>query len=96
VAASRLQAAPVTNPATAAPPPASKPKLSFKAQRELEELPMRIEALEAQIAGFTAKMAEAGYFQRDAAAVTADNAALAAAQAALDAAYARWEELEGN
>ena len=75
---------------------AVKPKLSFKAQRELDELPQRIAALEAKLAGFTARMAEPGYFQRDAAAVTADNVAMAAAQAELDAAYARWEELEGG
>ena len=93
-APSKPQAAQAATPATPAPPSASKPKLSFKAQRELEELPGRIEALEAQIAGFTAKMAEPGYFQRDAAAVTADNAALAAAQRQLDDAYARWEALE--
>ena len=95
-AASRPQAVQAANPAASAPPAVSKPRLSFKAQRELEELPLRIETLEAQVAGFTAKMAEAGYFQRDAAAITADNAALAAAQAELDAAYSRWEALEAG
>ena len=89
-------ARPQAAPAASATPTAPKPKLSFKVQRELDELPQRIAALEAQLTGFTARMAEPGYFQRDAAAVTADNVAMAAAQADLDAAYARWEELEGG
>ena len=59
-------------------------------------MPARIDALEAQVAAFTARMAEAGYYQRDVAAITADNAALAAAQAELDAAYSRWGELEAG
>ncbi|HMT38443.1 MAG TPA: ATP-binding cassette domain-containing protein, partial [Thermomonas sp.] len=80
--------------AAAAPP--ARVKLSYKEARELEQLPQRIEALEAQVTGFTARMGEAGYFQREAAAIAADNAALASAQAALDAAYARWEQLEGG
>ena len=80
----------------AAPLAPAKAKLSYKDARELEQLPARIEALEAQVAGFTARMADPGYYQRDAAAITADNAALATAQAELDAAYLRWEQLEGN
>ena len=80
--------------AVAAPP--ARVKLSYKEARELEQLPQRIEALEAQVAGFTARMGEAGYFQREAAAIAADNAALASAQAELDAAYGRWEQLEGG
>ncbi len=87
-------------PVPAKPPAASaapaKAKLSYKDARELEQLPQRIEMLEAQVAGWTARMGEAGYFQREAAAIAADNAALAAAQAELDAAYARWEQLEGG
>ena len=74
----------------------AKKKLSYKDARELEQLPARIEVLEAQIADSTARMAEPGYYQRDAAAITADNAALAAAQAELDAAYQRLEALESG
>ncbi len=79
--------------ALAAPP---KRKRSFKEQRELEELPQRIEALDASIAGFTARMADPDYYQRNAAAITADNVELARVQAALDAAYARWQELDAG
>ena len=81
---------------TVAPPAPVRTKLSYKDARELEQLPARIEVLETQVAAFTARMADPGYYQRDAAAITADNAALAVAQAELDAAYARWEQLEAG
>ena len=71
-------------------------KLSFKEQRELDELPQRIEALEGRIGASTARMADPDYYQRDAAAITAENAALADEQAALDAAYARWQQLDAR
>jgi ATP-binding cassette subfamily F protein uup len=70
-------------------------KLSYKDARELEQLPARIEALEAKIAAKTGAMNEPAFFQRDAGAIHADTAALAAAQRELDSAYARWAELEG-
>jgi ATP-binding cassette subfamily F protein uup len=92
----RPPAAPVAQPAVPAAPAAARPRLSFKEQRELDELPGRITKLEAQLADFTARMAGPGYFQRDAAVVAADNTAMAAAQADLDAAYVRWEQLEGG
>jgi len=101
----RQRVEPVSAPApkpeaktVAAPAPSVQParaKLSYKDARELEQLPARIEALETQLAGFTERMADPGYYQRDAVAIAADNAAMAAAQHALDAAYARWEQLEG-
>ncbi len=75
---------------------AARAKLSFKDQRELEALPARIERLEADVAGFGARMHEPDFFQRDAAAINADNAAMASLQADLDAAYQRWEQLEGR
>ena len=83
---------------TAAPVAASQPKAkrSFKELKELEQLPLRIEALETQLATMTARMAEPGYYQRQADLVTADNIAMAATQAELDAAYLRWEALEGS
>ena len=85
-------------PEAASPIPvaSAKKKLGYKETRELEALPGRIETLEADIAGHTARMNKPAYFQRDAAAVQADNDALAAMQAALDAAYARWQELDGD
>ncbi|AXA84123.1 ABC transporter ATP-binding protein [Lysobacter oculi] len=85
-------------PEAASPIPvaSARKKLGYKETRELEALPGRIEALEADIAQHTARMNEPAYFQRDAAAVQADNDALAAMQAELDAAYVRWQELDGD
>ena len=76
------------------PPAAARRRLSYREARELEELPARIETLEARVASLTAQLGEPGFYQRDGSAITAHNAALAAAQAELDAAYARWESLE--
>jgi ATP-binding cassette subfamily F protein uup len=82
--------------ATAAPAAAPvKRKLSYKDARELEALPGRIEALEAQVAQMTDQMNDPAFYRRDSAAINAHNAGLAQAQADLDAAYARWAELDG-
>jgi ATP-binding cassette subfamily F protein uup len=86
--------------AAPAPPPAPAPvpvkrKLSFKDQRELELLPVRIERLETEIGERTAAMNEPSFFQQDSAAIVQANEALARLQAELDSAYARWSELEG-
>lgn len=74
---------------------AARRKLGYKEQRELEQLPARIETLEGQVEAMTAAMAAPSFFARDAAAVQADTQKLAATQAELDAAYARWAELDG-
>jgi ATP-binding cassette subfamily F protein uup len=74
----QVNAAPATNrlsreggdpgrqPAKAAAPP--KRRLSFKDQKELEQLPARIEQLEAQVATLTDAMHDPTFFQRDSAA----------------------------
>jgi len=79
-------------PASAVVP--AKRKLSYKVERELEQLPLRIEALENSIAEMTQAMNEPAFYQRGRAGIDAHNQALAAAQVELDAAYARWSELE--
>jgi len=90
-----------TRPATAQPnapaetAAASKKKLSYKDQRELEQLPARIEALEADIAARSDAMNDPAFYQQDSAAILAANQQLAGLQAQLDAAYARWSELDG-
>ncbi len=73
---------------------ATRRKLSFKEQRELELLPARIESLEADIASRTAAMNQPSFFQRPGAAIVADQQALSDAQSALDQAYARWAALD--
>ncbi len=76
-----------------APAPARR-KLTYKDQRELEQLPARIEQLEAEVAALTEAMHDPAFYQRDGAAITAHTQRLTDTQAALDTAYARWEELE--
>ncbi|MBC7991336.1 MAG: ATP-binding cassette domain-containing protein [Luteimonas sp.] len=75
-------------------PPQPRRKLSYKVERELEQLPLRIEALETSIAEMTQAMNEPAFYRRDRPAIDAHNQALAAAQAELETVYARWSELE--
>lgn len=100
-AAGRPVSAPAQSAAGATPPetepaaaPAPRRKLSFKLERELEQLPLRIEALEADIARHIAAMNDPAFYQQERAAIDAHNHAIALAQAELDAAYARWEALD--
>jgi ATP-binding cassette subfamily F protein uup len=72
-----------------------KRKLSYKDARELEQLPARIEKLEADIAARSIAMNDPAFFQQDNANIVKANEALAALQAELDSAYARWSELDG-
>ena len=89
-------------PARAKPAePAPKPgrptrtkKLSYKDQRELDALPARIEALEAELEGVQATMSEPGFYQGEAETIAATSQRLEELEAELAAAYQRWEELE--
>src|SRR5690625_4216009 len=75
--------------------PPKRAKLSYKDQRELDQLPARIEQLETDIAARTEKMSDPDFFKQDSAAIGAANEALAQLQADLEAAYGRWAELDG-
>jgi ATP-binding cassette subfamily F protein uup len=72
----------------------AKRKLNYKETRELEELPKRIETLEADISARTEAMNDSTFFQQDSAAIIKANEALAKLQSELDVAYARWTELD--
>ncbi|MEW9572170.1 ATP-binding cassette domain-containing protein [Rhodanobacter sp. Si-c] len=72
-----------------------KRKLSYKEQRELEQLPTRIEQLEADIGARGEAMNDPAFFQQDGAAIVKANEALAKLQLELENAYARWAELDG-
>ncbi len=69
------------------------PKLSYKLQRELDELPQKIEALEARVADLTAQTVAADFYQLEPAQVTAALQQVASTQLELEIAYARWVEL---
>lgn len=86
-------AQPAAKPQAAAKP-AAKKKLSFKEQRELEQLPARIEQLEAAIAALQAEMATAAFYQQASAVITTKQAELQALESEYEQAFARWEALE--
>ena len=77
-------------------PVPSRRKLAYKEMRELEQLPLRIEALETRLGELTAALNDPAFFRQDAAAIVAANDTLARTQAELDVAYARWQELEAS
>ncbi len=68
-------------------------KLSNKEQRELEELPKKIEQWEAEQAGLTAKLGDLGFYKREPDAVAGVKARLDEIEKILSMTYARWEEL---
>jgi ATP-binding cassette subfamily F protein uup len=73
-----------------------KAKMSYKEQRELETLPQRIEALEAEQQALHDAMGAADFYQQDKAAIGAAQDRLAALEDELAAAYERWEMLEAQ
>lgn len=74
--------------------PAKKVKLSYKEQRELEELPAKMEALEAEMESLQAEVNSADFFSKDPSYTQAQLQKLADAEMALEAAFERWEALE--
>lgn len=77
----------------AAPPPAKTRKLSFKEQRELDGLPDRIAALEAEQKDIADALTDSSLFSRDNARALALSARNAALDDELMAALERWEAL---
>ncbi|KTD74016.1 ATP-binding cassette domain-containing protein [Legionella tucsonensis] len=69
-------------------------KLSFNEQRELAQLPQKIEQLEAKIAELHLQMAEPKFYQQDAQLITKINQGLADDEDLLTRLYTRWEALE--
>ena len=75
----------------------SKPKsvkLSYKEQRELEQLPQLLEELETKITVLQAEIADPAFFQQAHDITDAKLKALADTEAELETAFLRWEELE--
>ncbi|RMG92970.1 MAG: ATP-binding cassette domain-containing protein [Zetaproteobacteria bacterium] len=71
-------------------------KLSYHEQRELEELPERIEVLETEKICIEQRFCDADYFRRDPEGFRKDKSRLDELNHDLDLAYARWEGLEAK
>jgi ATP-binding cassette subfamily F protein uup len=98
---SRTQAAALKAATGAAMPPVAvkqpkqKPvKLGNKEQHELEQLPARIEALDAEQAALNERISHPDFYRGDAAEQARVHARQRALAAELEAAYARWDALE--
>ena len=75
----------------------SKPKsikLSYKEQRELEQLPQLLEELEAKITVLQTEIGDPAFFQQPHDVTDAKLKALSDAESELEIAFLRWEELE--
>ncbi|MCM2308975.1 MAG: ATP-binding cassette domain-containing protein [Sulfuritalea sp.] len=81
---------------TAKAKPVERKKLSFKEQRELEQLPARIAALEAEQAALQARLGDPAFYQEPAEAQREVQTRLAKVDAEIDAALLRWEALEAK
>nr|WP_241697801.1 ATP-binding cassette domain-containing protein [Mariprofundus sp. NF] len=71
-------------------------KLSYKEQRELDGLPLEIEAMEDEKGQIEVRFCEPDYFSSDAEGFQKDQKRLHELDCALKAAYALWEELEAR
>ena len=80
---------------TASPTPERPRRLSFKERRELDELPKRIEALEAARQELHETMADPAFYRRDGGEIAQAKARLASLEQELAQAFERWEALEG-
>jgi len=92
-----VAAPPAAKTAAATPadaPPKSRRKLGYQQQRELDQLPARIDQLTVQVKSLTERMADPDLFGRDAAGFARLSAELEARHADLAAAEERWLELE--
>lgn len=83
-------------PAPARPARKKSLRLSYKEEKELEALPAKIEALEAEQEELLAAMAAPGYHAEPVDRIKADRERADALPGILEGLYARWEELEGK
>ncbi|MCK9563491.1 MAG: ATP-binding cassette domain-containing protein, partial [Bacteroidales bacterium] len=83
-------------PAVAAAPVVAKKKLSYKDQRELDQLPGQIEALEEELAALQDTLGSPDFYQGERASIDATLARVETIQGELESAYGRWAELEGK
>ncbi|MDY0970178.1 ABC transporter ATP-binding protein [Siccibacter turicensis] len=69
-------------------------KLSYNMQRELDQLPKRLETLEAELEALQSQVSDPAFFSQPHDVTQAMLDKLAATEAELEAAFERWEELE--
>jgi ATP-binding cassette subfamily F protein uup len=81
-------------PATPVAPAVRPRKLGFKEQRELQELPARIAALETEQAALAAAIADPSYYSRDVKVQRTDQDRLQSIETELFALLEKWESLE--
>ena len=93
VAATKPAAAAQAGATESATPPKPR-RLSYHEQRELKQLPEKIQGLEAEQAQLTALISDPALFQRNPEQGSAALQRLQALGGELDAAYARWEALD--
>lgn len=83
----------VTNKTTAT---AVKKKLSYNLQRELDQMPQKIDQLEQSIEALTAEMSKPEFYQQDPTLVAETGSKLKTLQDELEQCFSRWEELEDS
>ncbi|HUW97519.1 MAG TPA: ATP-binding cassette domain-containing protein [Acidiferrobacter sp.] len=76
------------------PPPVARRKRPYKEQREIEELPLRIETLEQEQRVLQATIADSRFYEQDKTQIAGVITRLAETEKALAECYARWEILE--
>jgi ATP-binding cassette subfamily F protein uup len=89
-------AAPAPQTAPVAAPPSARTKLSYKEQRELDALPARIDALEAEQKAIAAETADPQLYVRDAARAASLLERAARIEDELMAALERWDALSSR
>lgn len=82
--------------AAIAEPVAAPRKLSYKLQRELEQLPALIERLEQQQRTLESTLSEPDFYSGEQTHIDSTLASLSATQSELEQAYQRWEELDAE
>ena len=92
--AARIENKPAQKTITSKSSQKKQAKLSYKLQRELDELPKKIEQLEQAQQDLHKSMSEADYFKRDKDEIANDQKKLAEIVSELEQAFKRWEELE--
>lgn len=82
------------NVATLVGAPSKKKRLSYKDQREFDELPAKLESLESQKSELEALVADPTFYERHQDEIKKTLSDLQSISEAIEATYSRWEELE--